>query len=966
MAETKNDFTAGRMNKDIDDRLIPENEYRNAVNLQISKSENSDVGALQTVRGNERVIDFNALLGLDPGTLECIGNFVDTENDRVFLFFTDYNDTTSGSVYNPSARNYIFVRNINQQTNVLLVQGSFLNFSISSPVIGINLIEGLLFWTDNRNQPRKINVDKALSNPGAYYTNEDQISVAKLSPIHAIDLYAESVEVPGSFETTMKDVVSEFLSDGTTNPYYDEYYIGDPAYLEDKFLRFSYRYKFEDNEYSIFAPFTQIAFIPKQDGYFLYEENPIPGEEPIIDDETAAYRSTVVSFMYNKVNNIVLNIELPANAVDINSLFKIVEIEILSKEASSLAVEVIDSIPVADVIANSIGNLYSYNYQSKKPFKALPERDLLRVSDKTPIKALAQEITGNRVLYSNYQDKQSYPKYLNYNVGFKNKSAFNLINNQTSIIEYPNHTLKQNRTYQVGVILSDRYGRQSGVILSDAFSSNDQTFGASTLYVPYRDLGASSVNSWPGYALNILFNNPIDGGGVAGWPGLWNGDVNSPDYNPLGWYSYKIVVKQTEQDYYNVYLPGAMAAYPTSATKELNKTSHVVLIGDNINKVPRDLFDTSPNQTQYRSSVRLYSRVNNVDAAWGSQQYDPENTFSFVNTIATGWSLFDIEFTTTGQIPPDSATSGYNQFYQIDSNPLIARMSTVDKIGITFVEGTGPSPYDQENTIRLAVCETEPFDSRLDLYWESSTTGIIEELNNDISVESGSAASLKDWTFSLNEGAALGTTVTDPFYFADASDVLIPLDETAIAFRVFDNNNVDITTYFTLITTGTPGYFSINTSDYFYYGFGSSSANPFRFQFTVTSGSPVNIRVFNTSGSLLNLPPQITNWFGGSDFRPIPVASNDIIYDFNGINGSIIVGGNSTANLAWTITSQAYELYPGSGFVEATTPYYSIGSTGILSRGPAVEFPEHWLINIRLTDAGGEFVNTYIELFYYN
>jgi hypothetical protein len=99
-----------------------------------------------------------------------------------------------------------------------------------------------------------------------------------------------------------------------------------------------------------------------------------------------------------------------------------------------------------------------------------------------------------------------------------------------------------------------------------------------------------------------------------------------------------------------------MAAYPTSATKELNKTSHVVLIGDNINKVPRDLFDTSPNQTQYRSSVRLYSRVNNVDTAWGSQQYDPENTFSFVNTIATGWSLFDIEFTTTGQIPPDSAT----------------------------------------------------------------------------------------------------------------------------------------------------------------------------------------------------------------------------------------------------------------------------------------------------------------------
>jgi hypothetical protein len=32
--------------------------------------------------------------------------------------------------------------------------------------------------------------------------------------------------------------------------------------------------------------------------------------------------------------------------------------------------------------------------------------------------------------------------------------------------------------------------------------------------------------------------------------------------NPLGWYSYKIVVRQTEQDYYNVYLPGILNGYP--------------------------------------------------------------------------------------------------------------------------------------------------------------------------------------------------------------------------------------------------------------------------------------------------------------------------------------------------------------------------------------------------------------------
>ena len=37
----------------------------------------------------------------------------------------------------------------------------------------------------------------------------------------------------------------------------------------------------------------------------------------------------------------------------------------------------------------------------------------------------------------------------------------------TSIIEYPNHSVKSNRNYQVGIVLSDRYGRTSTVILSN-------------------------------------------------------------------------------------------------------------------------------------------------------------------------------------------------------------------------------------------------------------------------------------------------------------------------------------------------------------------------------------------------------------------------------------------------------------------------------------------------------------------
>ena len=57
MPEIKNTFLKGRMNKDLDERLIPNGEYRDALNITVSTSEDSDVGAAQTLLGNVRVED---------------------------------------------------------------------------------------------------------------------------------------------------------------------------------------------------------------------------------------------------------------------------------------------------------------------------------------------------------------------------------------------------------------------------------------------------------------------------------------------------------------------------------------------------------------------------------------------------------------------------------------------------------------------------------------------------------------------------------------------------------------------------------------------------------------------------------------------------------------------------------------------------------------------------------------------
>ena len=754
MASFKNIFIKSKMNKDLDDRLLPQGEYRNAVNIQVSKSESEDVGALENVLGNEVVFDLQSFRKSAGRDLICIGYLVSEVDSSVFLFLTDNTiENNSSGAYDPSAENFIVRLIISPNASiqsVALVQGAFLNFYEGNPIHGVNLLEDLLFWTDNRNQPRKIRVSAAADDT-SYYSIEDTISVAKYMPYNAPVLWQES-SVVGEYETTMKDVVSADLpDDNTANPYYNANYQGDPDYLEDKFVRFSYRFKFDDGEYSVFAPFTQECFIPKQDGYFLYTNDDD-------NDMSAAYRSTVVDFMENKVNQIDLLIDLPkvgdpnyvTTLENVTSHFKIVEIDILYKESDGLAVAVVDTITPAQILAQfdsaNPSNTYKYTYSGTKPFRTLPEDQLIRVYDKVPVKALGQEIISNRIVYSNFQTKHT-PPVVEYNVGSGAKKSFDITtnpNNQTSwttsIVEYPNSTLKQNRNYQAGFVFSDRFSRTTSTVLSnssDSTVSGPSATQLSTVYSEYNPSGVD-IGQWPGDSLFIdvkekIETTPIN---LNLYPGVYNGDPSDANYNPLGFYTWKVVVKQQEQDYYNVYLPGAITSYPIAKDLEVGVTSHITLLNDNINKIPRDLSEVGPDQKQFRSSVRLFGRVENtLGVATGTvpgistnfgvvnKQYFPSRFADTVSTVSNMFDMFNIDSGANYNTDYDKA------FYEAASNPLIGRVSTSDRFGQI---DPNPNTYSIQN---LAVYETEPVESRLDIYWETSSSGTISDLNDQIDAD---------------------------------------------------------------------------------------------------------------------------------------------------------------------------------------------------------------------------------------
>ena len=978
MPESKNNFIGGRMNKDLDERLLQANEYRDARNIALSSSETGNSGSLETVAGTLDVSDF----GLTDRNLECIGYKKDIEGGRIFMFITNYTDSSPTQLDNFAGDNsahYIGCYNILTGVSEIIVKGNFLNFSKTHRIIQANIIEDLLFWTDNRNQPRKININTALGNASRidtnpYYNSEESISVAKYYPWNPIKLYrfnegvlntynhslfdnittlfdtaslaaekdppysftvgdgnlvTDSVNGDGaSFEVytdvssnvseilitaggsgfevgdtltftdpvggvdemvvtlrkedfaiipTMRDTTSKLLpysatasanswgtassdtivggdtnidlekfdgcliyvedSDGVettsisdgifidsitsigtntynmvlsdtitidstdtvyigANPFYNEDDIETISNLKDKFVRFAYRFKYDDNEYSLISPFTQSVFIPKQDGHFTGET---ASGGTYDADEQKTIESSNVAFFENKVTEVELLIDLPegiSTVAELYSEYKVREIDIIYKDANEPSLKVVKTLKENDIVADSSKSI-SYTYKSTKPIKVLPERELTRVSDKIPVRALAQETIGNRIVYANYLPKYESLDSFDFTVDYGNKAYQHENNGSFAKREYPNHTLKQNRTYQVGIVLSDKFGRKSDVITSDN----------STLFSKYKDGDfdvMSALDVYNGDSIKLTFNESFPE--ETGNP-LYRG-IYDADTNPMGWYSYQVVVKQEEQSYHNIYSPTTLNGYPiSSATDKDNDLAHVTLVGDNINKIPRDLESVSELDTTFRSDTNIYPRVittDFLDTEHTNLKFDSEERGYKVVTIGTRDNLgLNTEESGTYyggvanavspifKIPeaPDGAGDGL----LLGANPLIARVSTPETLG---AQGGNATVSDLAyNNVDLNVFETRPQTSNLDIYWETSTAGLISEINQEVLAPENSEGlpyQISDFQFTFSESSAVNDIVSSEFTIQDfgGNDILNVDTDGTLLFARNKNNDV--------------------------------------------------------------------------------------------------------------------------------------------------------------------------------
>jgi len=207
--------------------------------------------------------------------------------------------------------------------------------------------------------------------------------------------------------------------------------------FEFKFPRFSYRYKYRDGEISTYAPFTSVAFRP---GNFDYHP-------------TKGYNLG----MTNIANELVVKGFVTQDIPD-----DVIAIDLLYKEDASPNVYVIDTVKPNDQIP--IGSNFNnwdnntYRIVSDTIHSAVASNQLLRQWDNVPRKALSQEVTGNRIIYGNYlqnydltiNNKDFYPEFLHHITGSKGVPSI--------------RSVKSLRDYQLGVVFTDKYGRETPVI----------------------------------------------------------------------------------------------------------------------------------------------------------------------------------------------------------------------------------------------------------------------------------------------------------------------------------------------------------------------------------------------------------------------------------------------------------------------------------------------------------------------
>jgi hypothetical protein len=492
MPEIKKVFLRGKMNKDLDERLLPDGEYRDASNIQVSSTESSDAGTVQNLLGNKKLpIDGNveeSIYLAFGNNSQCLGSISDEDDNKIYFFIKG--DDSLNTVTNA----IISYDTVSYKISPILIDSRDENLKAlkfpNNKITGIATVENFLVFTDNTNEPKIIDIS---SESNFENTEGDFITTTTINN-SAFD---------ESDITLIKKKPNNAPKIGFTLTNDNSEITDTDRRFEDKFIRFAYRWQFLNGQYSVFSPFSEPLFFPSEANNY--------------DIETGFNKQMVNNIKLPKLYNI------EANLKDIN------KVEILYKESNNANVYLYKRINKTDAESTAGTSLTDgASVEGENLFGVISENELLRHYDNVPFAAKSLETVGNRIIFGNYKDGLN----CDLNISFNSKTltprskivdssnAESLRNGRiggaTNNLIKDKASVKTGRKYQFGVVLEDEYGRQSPVLTNNDNGFYEQEFSTGDGFGKKFQLSMS----------NITFDDRVK--------------------------TFKYYIKNTSKEYYNV------------------------------------------------------------------------------------------------------------------------------------------------------------------------------------------------------------------------------------------------------------------------------------------------------------------------------------------------------------------------------------------------------------------------------
>lgn len=363
---------------DEDERLLKEGAMTDALNVTISEDGDGSEGVVKNVKGTTAATAVSGSELTDGDAVTVIGQVSDPQRGFIYFFVADNSGSSEHAIYQYNTKS---VENDGLAENKYrkVFKNSWLDFQpggfVKADVLNgafqqDGVMQTILYFTDNHNAPRKINVDRAIA--GDY----DGLSASKLD--YALNSIKAAPNTPPTF-----------------------YFSTDTSIDANNFrlnaFQFAYQYIYTDGEESAISPYSGLCF---------------PDSSSVIGIDNSSIGSQAASNYYeDNVCNIKLHWSSisasPKNVPDVE------KIRLLVRDGNNGAFRLLDEFnPNEDLSRYVYGNTVSvfdkdtsiYKFFNEGAYPSVDTNTVNKLYDNVPLLAEGQTIAGNRLMYSNYSE----------------------------------------------------------------------------------------------------------------------------------------------------------------------------------------------------------------------------------------------------------------------------------------------------------------------------------------------------------------------------------------------------------------------------------------------------------------------------------------------------------------------------------------------------------------------------------